>query len=766
MKTLIKTNEYFKLNAQGELEVCFSGIKKELTATKRKSSLQNKLVSQTNNNIYDANNSKKIDSCQQVKKEKLQLIDGGVGVGKTTLMLKETIKTMLAGGVVIYGTHSIDAQVERSIELQEEIQKYINAGVNKLKVAHCEKAAEKVEKLKALLNRVKMVSSKDLDKGVTVDSMFQNVMCELKLQPNTGACVLVTNVAVRLINFDALSNNNDLLVLDDDVTPFSMYKPFDKHNLNEVEIVKACFKTEVVRVDDNESTLKINGKADQFGELIKDIERKNSTNTKFTAEIKKVAHMIDKEKNNDLFLKILKNKQGSYNVEQFSKLSQNVFEHFKTVYALSENVKNDNTAVYSWLKEGVKYDYTMLTYDSEKRGKKFLYGADGKPMIRIASIAGENKFTIAKATNDQQGYVKVTDYINNLGSIVEGVMFSKNNRVHETAFNNLKCDFDTVSTITRSRNDLMHNNVMLNYGLNKVDNYTGSSLNSLHGVSMDELDQQVTISAQVQNIGRGALRTTQTKPVVLIFPDNETARASMIRYAKSYPELQPFMDELLSNIEVINDEQFKNEKKVYENEKTRRRVNYLKSVHGEKTVQSFIEQHGAYTAIEYFDNLSVNEKELKKQVTKIAQKAKDYKVKSTEVKQAAEKIGLNEFIEKCENLKGKAIAELVMNINNNDETIAGGVVEVVETVQETVSTTVEKRESTFANFKAKMKQNKNIDEFKNNIGGGLELPSIEHGKDNQELKSVDFMDSVDNSKTAFNFGDQLKSTAFTMSSMY
>lgn len=744
---LVNTIEYFKLNENGELDVFFEGIKKELNPPAKvvKSSLQNTLVTNvTNSNIYAEEN----------QREKLQLIDGGVGVGKTTLMLKETIKTMLAGGVVVYGTHSIDAQVERSIELQEEIQKYINAGVNKLKVAHCEKAAEKVEKLKALLNRVKMVSSKDLDKGVTVDSMFQNVMCELKLQSNTGACVLVTNVAVRLINFDALSNNNDLLVLDDDVTPFSMYKPFDKHNLNEVEIVKACFKTEVVRVDDNESTLKINGKADQFGELIKDIERKNSTNTKFTAEIKKVAHMIDKEKNNDLFLKILKNKQGSYNVEQFSKLSQNVFEHFKTVYALSENVKNDNTAVYSWLKEGVKHDYTMLTYDSEKRGKKFLYGADNKPMIRIASIAGENKFTIAKATSDQQGYVKVTDYINNLGSIVEGVMFSKNNRVHETAFNNLKCAFDTVSTITRSRNDLMHNNVMLNYGLNKVDNYTGSSLNSLHGVSMDELDQQVTISAQVQNIGRGALRTTQTKPVVLIFPDNETARASMIRYAKSYPELQPFMDELLSNIEVINDEQFKNEKKVYEDEKTRKRVNYLKSVHGEDNVQLFIEQHGVYTAIEYFDNLSVNEKELKKQVTKIAQKARKI-MKATEVKIAAEKIGLNQFIEKCENLNGKAISELVMNINNNDETIAGGGVDHVE-----------KRESTFANFKAKMKQNKNIDEFKNNIGGGLELPSMDHGKDNQELKSVDFMDSVDNSKTAFNFGDQLKSTAFTMSSMY
>ena len=742
---LVNTIEYFKLNENGELDVFFEGIKKELNAPAKvvKSSLQNTTVNTSaNSNIYREKN----------QREKLQLIDGGVGVGKTTMMLKETIRTMLAGGVVVYGTHSIEAQVERSVELQNEIQNYINAGVKKLKgAAHCGKVADKVEKLKALLNRVKMVSSKDLDNGLTVDSMFQNVMSELKLQPNTGACVLVTNVAVRLINFDALSNNNDLLVLDDDVTPFSMYKAFDKHNLNEVEIVKACFKTEVVKVDDNESILKINGKADQFGELIKDIERKNSTNTKFTAEIKKVAHIIDKEKNNDLFFRIFKNKQSSYNVEQFSKLSQNVFEHFKKVYALSENVKNDNTAVYSWLKEGVKYDCTMLTYDSEKRGKKFLYGADNKPMIRIASIAGENKFTIAKATNDQQGYVKVTDYINNLGSIVEGVMFSKNNRVHETAFNNLKCAFDTVSTITRGRNDLTHNNVMLNYGLNKVDNYTGSALNSLHGVSMDELDQQVTISAQVQNIGRGALRTTQSKPVVLIFPDNETARASMIRYAKSYPELQPFVDELLSNIEVINDGQFKNEKKVYEDEKTKKRVNYLKSVHGEETVQSFIEQHGVNTAIDHFGKLNVDEKELKKNVTKIAQKVRKI-MKASIVKQAAEKIGLNEFIEKCENLKTKAIAELVKNIN------AGGeVVETVgETVLEVVSPTIEKTSSTIENFKNKILKNKS-----NSDSDVSHTKAVEFGKVESKMYS-NINEDLKNLATKFDNG--AKETQFSMPS--
>jgi hypothetical protein len=113
-------------------------------------------------------------------------------------------------------------------------------------------------------------------------------------------------------------------------------------------------------------------------------------------------------------------------------------------------------------------------------------------------------------------------------------------------------------------------------------------------------------------------------------------------------------------------------------------------------------------------------------------------------------------------LKGKAIVELVNN------TIAGGVTEnVIETVQETVShnpPAIEKRESSFANFKAKMKQNK-IDDRKSNFNE-LELPSMDHGKDNQDLASVNFMDSVDNTKTAFNFGEQLKSTAFTMSSIH
>ena len=232
----------------------------------------------------------------------------------------------------------------------------------------------------------------------------------------------------------------------------------------------------------------------------------------------------------------------------------------------------------------------------------------------------------------------------------------------------------------------------------------------------------------------------------------------MIRYAKSYPELQPFIDDILLNIDVINDGLFKNEKKVYEDEKTRKRVNYLKSVHGEENVQQFIDQHGVNTAIDYFGKLKIEskekDKELKKQVTVIARKVKKL-VKPENVKKAAQLIGELEFTKRVNGLKGKAIVELVNN------TIAGGVTEnVIETVQETVS----HNPPTFANFKAKMKQNK-IDDRKSNFNE-LELPSMDHGKDNQDLASVNFMDSFDNSKTAFNFGEQLKSTAFTMSSIH
>ncbi|WP_039037647.1 hypothetical protein [Pseudoalteromonas sp. ECSMB14103] len=741
---LVNTIEYFKLNENGELDVFFEGIKKELNAPAKvvKSSLQNTIVNTSaNSNIYVEKN----------QREKLQLIDGGVGVGKTTMMLKETIKTMLAGGVVVYGTHSIEAQVERSEELLNEIQNYINAGVNKLKVAHCEKVAEKVEKLKALLNRVKMVSSKGADKGETVDSMFQNVMGELKLQSNTGACVLVTNVAVRLINFDALSNNNDLLVLDDDITPYLISKPFVDHHIKAIELVKSCFNAELVKNDENGTVLKLNDKSPKFDQIIKMIECQDATNTntKFNNELKKMANIVEKEVNNDVFLRIVKNKKGLYTIEQLTKLSKNLLDNFKHVYVLSENVKGDTSAVYCWLKEGVKYDYTMLTYDSENRGKKFMYGKDGKPAIKIFSIAGKNKFTIAKATSDQGYYEKVTNFINNLDN-VNGVMVSKNSRVPDNAFSGIKSPVDNVSTVTRGRNDLTHNNVILNYGLNKVDNLQASIINSFYGVPVDVLNEQVTISAQVQNIGRGSLRTIQDKETVLIFPDNETARASMIRFAKSYPELQPFMDELLSDINGIIEDDFANVNKKYEDEKTKKRVNYLKSVHGEENVQAFIDQHGVNTAIDYFGKLNIDEKELKKQVTKIAQKAKDYKVKSTVVKQAAEKVGLNEFIEKCENLKGKAIAELVNNIN------AGGeVVETVsETVLETVSPTIEKTTSTIENFKNKMFKNKNDSNVSH-------TKAVEFGKVESKMYS-NINEDLKNLATKFDNG--VKETQFSMPS--
>tara|TARA_B110000211_G_C14092715_1_gene560153 strand:- start:1936 stop:4182 length:2247 start_codon:yes stop_codon:yes gene_type:complete len=738
------------------MEVPFStGIKKELIAPTKVviSSLQNTLVNHvTNSNIY----------VEKTQREKLQLIDGGVGVGKSTLMLKETIKTMLDGGFVVFGVHSIETLTERALELEAEIQKYINAGKKKAVTCGKAKAKAKLEKLEKLLTRIKQVSSKDLDRGVTVGSMFENVVNELKNDNSTGACIFVTNVAIRFIDFSFTANNKDLLVMDDDTTPYLVNKPFEKHSLTEVELVKACFKTEVVSKE-NETFFKINGKAQQFDQLIKMIQTENSTNSKFTAAIKQVANVIERESNNDHYFRVVKNKDGLHSIDQFSKLSQNILNNFKNVYALSENIKTDNTAVATWLREGLKYDYTMLTYDSEKRGKKFLYGADGKPMIKIASIAGENKFTIAKATSEsgKNGYGLVSEYINGLGSMVDSVMISKNSRVADNAFNAINSPFDVVSTITRGRNDLMHNNVMLNYGLNKIDNNTGSFLNELYAVKMNELNSQVTISAQVQNIGRGALRTTQTKPVVLIFPDNATARESMIRYARSYPELQPFIDELLSDIDVINDGLFKNDKCKYgdvaQDAKTIKAVFELKKKHGEENVQQFIDQHGVHTAIDYFSKLTMNDKELKKQVTVIAQKVRKT-TKASEVKKAAQLIGELEFTKRVNGLDNKAIVELVNN------TIAGG---VTENVSETVShnpTAIDKRESTIASFKAKMKQNK-IDDRKSNFNE-LELPSMDHGKDNQELASVNFMDSVDNSKTAFNFGEQLKSTAFTMSSIH
>lgn len=120
------------------------------------------------------------------------------------------------------------------------------------------------------------------------------------------------------------------------------------------------------------------------------------------------------------------------------------------------------------------------------------------------------------------------------------------------------------------------------------------------------------------------------------------------------------------------------------------------------------------------------------------------------VKQAAEKVGLNEFIEKCENLKGKAIAELVNNIN------AGGeVVETVsETVLETVSPTIEKTTSTIENFKNKMFKNKNDSNVSH-------TKAVEFGKVESKMYS-NINEDLKNLATKFDNG--VKETQFSMPS--
>lgn len=652
-----------------------AGTKKELNAPAKvlKSSLLNKFASKTNNNIYIDNFTHKTTTRQHKNENKLKLIDGGVGVGKSTTMLKKAVKTMLAGGSVVFGVHSIDAQVERS----EELLNYIKSAIKAF--SHDE---EKSNKLKTLLNRVRMVSSKDVDNSGTVDNMFNNVYNELKRESNNGSCIFVTNVAARLIDFSGMNNERDVLVLDDDTTPLEFITPFKDYKEVEKNIIKACFKTTLIKNSDHGEFLKIDGKAEQLDEVIKMIELENKTSTELVKLIRTVAHKIEHENNNDHTFRIRK-KDNLYTFDVASSFSKTILDNFVNVYALSENVQNDNTAVREWTKQGVKSDYTMMQYDSEKFGKKFLYGEDGKPMIRIVSVAGDNSFKISNATSDfENGYTTIVNYLNNLAEHgYSNVHVSANERVAKNAFDNAKLGINRTGTITRGINSLMHCDVSLMYGVNKIDNFKTSILEQLYNVTKDELHDQVTISALVQNIGRGALRRTQDKPVVLIFPDNESARKAFVRYAKSYPELQPHVDELLSNIEVINEKFFDNKKKVYEDEKQRFRVNYLKGVHGADNVQSFIDQHGVHTAIEYFGKLKVESKEdakeLKKQVSEVARKIKKL-VKSEYVKQAAEKIGKMEFINQCKDLKGKAIAELVMNINNDVESKA---TEEVATVQ-------------------------------------------------------------------------------------
>ncbi|PAX99573.1 hypothetical protein CKO50_20390 [Pseudoalteromonas sp. HM-SA03] len=740
MIILANNTDFWTVNEQGELEL---QAQKKVEATTVQPFPNNTLnINNSSINIYDDSTVVK-NGCQQLNENKLKLIDGGVGVGKSTAMLKKAVKTMLAGGSVVFGVHSIDAQVERS----EELLNYINGAIKAF--AHDE---EKVNKLNSLLNRVRMVSSKDADNSGTVDNMFNNVYSELKHESNNGSCIFVTNVAARLIDFSGMDNERDVLVLDDDTTSLDFTTPFKKYTANEKEIIKACFKTTLIETTEKDELLKINGKADQFEQCLKMIETENKTSTELVKLICMVANVIDHEKNNDHVFRIRLD-NGRYTFDLASSFSKNVLDNFVNVYALSENVQNDNTAVREWTKQGVKSDYTMMQYDSEKFGKKFLYGEDGKPMIKIASIAGDNTFKISNATSDYaNGYTPIVDYLNNL--VEQGYTdchVSANERVANNAFDTAKMNINRTGTITRGINSLMHCDVSLMYGVNKIDNFRCSLMQGIHKVTKEELHDQVTISALVQNIGRGALRTTQVKPVVLIFPDNETAKQAFIRYTKSYPELQPHVDELLSNIEVINEKFFDNKKKVYEDEKQRFRVNYLKGVHGADNVQSMIDEHGIYTAIEYFGKLKVESKEdakeLKKQVTKIARKVRN-KLKSTEVKKAVEKVGIVEFINQCKDLKNEKIIELVMNINNDVESkVTDEVATVQPEAKEKVNDVVEQDKRTMAlssieKFKERMKNNKTE---------STHTSAVEFGKTQDKMYS-NINDDLKSMRTTFDLG--------------
>lgn len=597
------------------------------------------------NSIYAAKNA-----------PKLMLLDGGIGVGKTTKIIIEAIKTMLAGGVVVFAVHSKLAQVERSRELVAELKKIISYYQGRLEAAPCPKTIVKITKLKKLLKNIRLVASNSKDGKATVASMFDSRLHELKEESCEGATIFVTNVAVRKIDVSYLDPKKDLLVMDDDVTTAQFKNLFSGISHDELKTFKACFNTKELK----DNVFKLIGKSEQYSQAL-DFISKQGCSSMFVSAIKRIDKEIQDYKNLSFYLHINKGESGSFTLEKAEKLNSSIIANFKKVIVASENVKQDNISVFEWIRNGVPYVYEMLLHDSSVHGKKFQYSHDGKPLIKLASIAGENTFTISRASSNGATYKAVVSYLNNLPNY-KNAHASLNARIHENAFEGLNASMHITSTVTRGINSLQHCDIGLFYGVNKLDNKTISKLEVLYGMSRNDLEEQVTISALVQNIGRGVLRTQQSQPVLLVFPDNETARRAVIRYAKSYPELQPHVKQLLAGMEVICEGEFNDKRAKYSDRGLSRtqlnRITYLKSIHGSEMVDLKIDELGLSDTLLFFKNRANMEKLLLKQVTGVAQKVKHY-IKSGEVKQAANRLGLANFLEMIKGMSTLQIVELI-----------------------------------------------------------------------------------------------------------
>ena len=660
---------------------------------------------------------------------KLMLLDGGVGVGKTTKIITEAIKTMLAGGVVVFAVHSKLAQVERSRELEAELKKIISYYQGRLENTSCPKIIARITKLKKLLKNIRMVASNSKDCKGTVASMFDSRFHELKEESSEGSTIFVTNIAVRKIDFSYFDPKTDLLVMDDDITTAQFDRIFSRIGQGELEMFNSCFDTKEL----DKSIFKIMGKSKKLLQTL-DFVRKQGCSSMFVSAIKRIEKEINEYKNLSFYIDINKCEDGSFIVEKVEKLNSSIIANFQKVIVASENVKQDNISVFEWIQNGVPYDYQMLLYNSSIYGKKFQYSDDGKPLIKLASIAGSNTFTISRASSNGTIYKEVVSYLNNLPQYKDAHV-SLNARIHENAFEDLNACMNITSTVTRGINSLQHCDLGLFYGVNKLDNKKISKLEVLYGMTRDDLEEQVTISALVQNIGRGVLRTQQSKPVLLVFPDNDTARRAVIRYARSYPELQPHVEQLLAEMEVICESEFSDSRAKYSDKGLSRtqlnRITYLKSVHGSEIVDLKIDELGLSDTLLFFKNRANMEKVLLKQVTRVAQKVKHY-IKSGEVKQAANRLGLANFLTKVKDMSTLQVFELVVSTNPKNLKL----------------TPVNKVEDSKIKY----------EEFY--------LPSMDHAEKNKALAEIDFNCSNEQVEAPFIANETMKAEPFRINSMH
>lgn len=436
----------------------------------------------------------------------VQLLDGTVGSGKTTLILKKSIELLLNGANVIIAVHSIETMEEKKEEFKELIKSHSTA--NK----------------KELFDKVYTVKS-DTNSGYVSES-FQSVIKEETNDP-IGKCIFVCSTSLIKFNFEEMNNKKDILFIDDESSSFKADHLASARGF-EINRILKCFK--YIKSNETEhgsifSLIKINS---AFNKAVSDT-RSELLNI-FKPLILKIKKYIDQGSSADVQLVALKgDTRDSYDLYLTTLLSPKIADNFASVVWVGDEVDN-NLNVQLWKKSGVKFKYNKLKnnrYDFSKRD------------ISIYSIGGSTRVGTTKfITNDAIKNDLAAIIINKFSRQHKNCLVSLNTKNKaSTLTSNLSKHFNLsiLSTVTKGSNQYTENSLIICAGSNRPNDRILKLNELIYGLNIEEQLAQSEYNNYFQTAIRGSLRDTKnTSKAVIVLPDDKVANYVQKRFQDEF----------------------------------------------------------------------------------------------------------------------------------------------------------------------------------------------------------------------------------------